>query len=619
MSLPEAKQNVIDGQLGLVSAGADKPLVIGPTELGAPNTLYTFAKPKSVLDTIGRRQASECSAKILGVAGGSCDVLSVAASVAGVISSVTQFGGGPAVTVTVTPQNAGQAWQIDDPAGTPVYVDETADFASAATGDVDPWPTSEAAGDQFAIGFRGPFNSLTLTLGTNGVGGTLAWKYWNGTAWTAVSGLVDGTTGFTASGTVTFTMPTNWKPRTLNGSASLFYLVAEVATLYAPNPILTSGTINAQGPNDFYDATVTVKAGGVLGTGTFAFTLDGGKTTSETRTIPAGGIYDVPNTGLRLTFAAGTYVVGTTYAFTTKPRTYNTTDLTAAINALVLLTPRWKFVVFAGMSADAATAATLTAAISGHLTTLANGFKYLRAVVDVGDDTTANVITQNVAIADRRLCLVYGKTRMASSLDFEGWGTPMLPGIYAAAARLAQVKRSTSPAWAGFGALTGVTEVSFDEYANGEVLHNQKINTFRSYVGTTGFFMVNGLLRSPTGSDFKYVQWGLIVDLVCDTIRDALLPYVNGSRRILTDGTGRIDPRDAARINKKVNGALKTVLLDPKNDEGLEGLVSSVRYAVDESINLLTTGTLQGDCRIVPLAQTEQVETNVGLTMEIAA
>lgn len=624
MALPGLTNTVLDGQLGLVSAAADKPLVIGPTELGAPNTLYTFAKPKGtggVLDTVGRRQAPECAGHILAVAGGSLDILSVAASVAGVIGSVTQFGGGPAVTVTVTPQNAGQAWQIDDPGGTPVYVDETADFASSATGDVNPWPATEAIGDQFAIGSRGPFNSLTITVATAGTVGTLTWKYWNGTAWAALSGVTDATTGFTVLGTntVTWTMPTDWKPRALNGSASLFYVVAEVATTYTIDPILTSGTVNNQGPNDFYDVTVTVKAGGVLGTGTFDFTLDGKKTTSETRTIPAGGIFDVPNTGLRLTFAGGTYVVGTTYAFTTRPRTFNATDLSNAITALLLLNGRWKYVVFAGESADATTGAVLAAAINGHMTSLANDLKYDRAVVDTGRDTSANVITQYTTVSDRRLALFYERTRIPSALAFEGWGSPMLPGIYSAAARIAQVKRSTSPAWVGFGALVGVSEIGFNEGETGETLHQHKINTFRTLPGQSGFFLTNGKLKSPSGSDFKYIQWGMIVDLVCNVITDALTPFINGSRRILTDGTGRIDPRDAARINKKVNGALKTALLDPKNDEGYEGLVSAVAYAVDESVNLLTSGILQGDVRIVPLAQTEQVATNIGLALEIAA
>lgn len=140
-----------------------------------------------------------------------------------------------------------QVWQIDDPAGAPVFVDETADFRSAGAGDVDPWPAVEAIGDQFAVGFGEQFTQLTIAIGTSGVGGTLTWKYWDGAAWVALAGVVDNTTGFTAAPgvhTVSWTLPADWAPRSLNGGPALYYVVAEVATLYAPNPVLDQGFIN---------------------------------------------------------------------------------------------------------------------------------------------------------------------------------------------------------------------------------------------------------------------------------------------------------------------------------------------------------------------------------------
>lgn len=141
--------------------------------------------------------------------------------------------------------DATQAWQIDDPAGSPVFVDETADLASATATDVTVWPASEAVGDQFAIGFPQRFRQLRLDVGTAGVGGTMAVKFWNGSAWTAVSGLVDSTTGLTVASVnnISWTMPTTWEPRTLSTSASLFYVVLEVATLYSTNPVLDEGHI----------------------------------------------------------------------------------------------------------------------------------------------------------------------------------------------------------------------------------------------------------------------------------------------------------------------------------------------------------------------------------------
>lgn len=163
-----------------------------------------------------------------------------------VFSGTGDFFAKPNVAATVPPSTtqlaASQVWQIDDPAGTPVFVDETVDFNDADASDVDPWPVAEAIGDQMAIGYTFPFRQVNFTVGTLGTVGTTTWKYWNGTAFVALT-VTDGTTGFTASGNVTFDIPLDWAKTTINGSASLYFIVAEVLTLYTINPVITQGFI----------------------------------------------------------------------------------------------------------------------------------------------------------------------------------------------------------------------------------------------------------------------------------------------------------------------------------------------------------------------------------------
>lgn len=152
----------------------------------------------------------------------------------------------PQTLTPITLAAASAVLQIDDPAGTPVYVDDTEDFNDVGAGDVAVWPASEAAGDQLAIGYTRPFRRLRLTIATAGVGGTMAVKYWNGTAWTVVTGLVDGTTGLTEGTStyeITFDMPDDWEALAIDDSDELYFLVLEVATAYDPNPVLTQGWI----------------------------------------------------------------------------------------------------------------------------------------------------------------------------------------------------------------------------------------------------------------------------------------------------------------------------------------------------------------------------------------
>ena len=139
----------------------------------------------------------------------------------------------------------------------PTFVDETVDANSAAANDWQFFPAGAAA-DYAAIGYTKKFSKLTVNVGTPGVGTyTVAWQYWNGTAWAALTGVVDGTTSFKTGGsnTVTFVVPADWAALVLNGSASLFYIRAlkDLGTV-TTTPLGTQGSIT--GPASMYTAAI---------------------------------------------------------------------------------------------------------------------------------------------------------------------------------------------------------------------------------------------------------------------------------------------------------------------------------------------------------------------------
>jgi hypothetical protein len=72
-----------------------------------------------------------------------------------------------------------------------------------------------ASGDRLYIGMPVKFARAKFDLATLGVGGTYVWEYWNGSAWTSLS-VTDGTSGFTAAGTVTWTAPGSWATNAVN-------------------------------------------------------------------------------------------------------------------------------------------------------------------------------------------------------------------------------------------------------------------------------------------------------------------------------------------------------------------------------------------------------------------
>lgn len=132
------------------------------------------------------------------------------------------------------------------------FTDVTSAANSATADDVVTMDTSEASGDRLLFGYPVPFNQLTTTLGTNGVGGTAKLVYYSGstsllasagydnTAWTdmpTVRASAAGVVNMTASGTLQWAVPTDWKPISINSSDPLYWVGLELTGTYSTNPV----------------------------------------------------------------------------------------------------------------------------------------------------------------------------------------------------------------------------------------------------------------------------------------------------------------------------------------------------------------------------------------------
>jgi hypothetical protein len=148
-----------------------------------------------------------------------------------------------------------QVWQYDASADS--FVDETTDANDTGNADWTLFPATEAIDDYAAFGYTKAFTQLKIDYanGTAGIGGAVDWEYWNGSAWVALTGVTDGTTGFTATAadglTVTWTLPTDWATLTISAGAALYYVRAQIKTVYTTNPVLDQGFVQ-----DISDAVV---------------------------------------------------------------------------------------------------------------------------------------------------------------------------------------------------------------------------------------------------------------------------------------------------------------------------------------------------------------------------
>jgi hypothetical protein len=134
------------------------------------------------------------------------------------------FGAGLAVIVRTRNQGFPNGALQDDNGS---YTDFTTESNSSTTDDMVMYPATPVVNeDSFQFGHSEEFGSLKLELGTIGTGGFgVTWEYWNG-AWTALSGVVDGTSALTATGEniVSWTIPGDWAAVNDGGFGSYKYV-----------------------------------------------------------------------------------------------------------------------------------------------------------------------------------------------------------------------------------------------------------------------------------------------------------------------------------------------------------------------------------------------------------
>jgi hypothetical protein len=113
-----------------------------------------------------------------------------------------------------------------------VQTNETSAANNDTANDMTLLPAVPAVDDAYYFGHALLWDWLELRMGTAGIGTwTIVWEYWNGSAWSALPGINDGTSGFVLSGTrlVTFTRPSDWAATTVGGIANLYWIRARVS------------------------------------------------------------------------------------------------------------------------------------------------------------------------------------------------------------------------------------------------------------------------------------------------------------------------------------------------------------------------------------------------------
>jgi hypothetical protein len=118
------------------------------------------------------------------------------------------------------------------------YADITTQSSNTTTADVT-MPAS--AGDLIYFGKSAKFDAISYVVSTNSVGGALAWEYWNGVSWTAITSFISTQTpNFNGNGYLSFSPHNDWATTTINSEGTAYYYIrASVYTSFTTPPVGT--------------------------------------------------------------------------------------------------------------------------------------------------------------------------------------------------------------------------------------------------------------------------------------------------------------------------------------------------------------------------------------------
>lgn len=365
-------------------------------------------------------------------------------------------------------------------------------------------------------------------------------------------------------------------------------------------------------PYDDYEVYFLVVAGGTRGVAgiTFRYSLDGGKNMSALVALGTATNYTIPNAGIKVDFAAGTLVAGDYWSFRTTAPIYNASQLGAAFDALRVSTHAVEVVQVAGVI-DGTSFDTLA-------TKRASSYAVGKYITIVSNTRTPNLAESEAtylaamdtifsAKSDSAIALCAGSCRLISSVSGRNYRRPV---SFVVASLEASVSEEINTADINLGALVGVSvrdsngnPEQHDETAN-PGLDDSRFYVLRTWEGYAGVYVNRPRLFSAEGSDFQLVPHRRVLNLAHAALRAYFTRRLN-KPVLVNASTGFILEEEALEIESGARAVMRAVLLaKPK--------ASAIEFTLSRTDNLLSTKTMTGQARVVPVAYPEFINLDLG-------
>jgi hypothetical protein len=366
-------------------------------------------------------------------------------------------------------------------------------------------------------------------------------------------------------------------------------------------------------PHDDYEFYFEVVAGGTIGVDgiTFRWSLDNGRTLSPVTALGVAASFVFPASGgAQIDFAAGTLVAGDVATFRGDAPKWNTTEIAAALDALFASSVSWEnaHVVgnIEGADFDVIDPKFTGAQASGKY----RGWMGNTRMPDLAETEAAYLaamalIFDSKATVHGEICS--GAAKTISSVTARQYRRPV---AFSVAAFEQSVSEEINIADVNLGPVPGVSirdangnPDEHDESLN-PGLDDARFTVLRTWEGVQGVYVNRPRILSAAGSDFDLFTKRRVLNITHDALRLYFIRRLN--KPVLVDATsGFILESEALEIESGARAAMRSRLLAKPKASGIE-------FVLSRTDNILSTKTLTGSGRVIPLAYPEQIELEVG-------
>lgn len=399
--------------------------------------------------------------------------------------------------------------------------------------------------------------------------------------------------------------------RSGNSATTPAGIVSAVTSVQAVSGAVVTITASPT-PNDDYEFALKIITGGTRGVAgiTYQLSYDGGRTYGPTTALGTATSITIPNAGgVIWAIATGTLTAADLFTARSTAPCWTVGELGTALDALALSAVDWELVHVVG-PLDATSAA----AIDVRMSSMFASGKYHAWIgntrVPTIGESEATYATA-MAVISAAFTSVYGSLyagacKLTSSVTGRRYKRPV---AFLTAAREASVSEEINIANPNLQAFTGVGIKD----ANGNPdEHDETLNPglddlgfacLRTWDGV-GVYVNRPRIICPAGSDFQLMPHRRVINLGHAALRAYFKRRLN--QPILVDpNTGFILESEAREMELGALAALGSVLrAKPKS--------SAVFFSLSRTDNVLSTKTINGSCRIVPLAYPEGFTFDVG-------